>query len=140
MTITHKRALVTSILFGSLFVFLLVYFIIIGAESFTQEKIHFAITSSLIALAMIGYVILLASTNKKDNIIDERDNYVLKKSYGVGLVLSLMYVFLISIILFITNRNLGVINVSWLWFIGYSTFAFSYFITSFIILYYYNKE
>jgi hypothetical protein len=89
---------------------------------------------------MVGYSVMLLFTNRKDKLVDERDYSVQKRSYGTGLILSLMYVFLISIILFMVNRDAGTINVSWLWFIAYSTFAFSYFITSFVILYYYNRD
>ena len=140
MNTSFKRSLTTCIIFGILFVFLTLYFIIVGADSFLSNKIHFVINSVILAIAMVGYSVMLLFTNRKDKLVDERDYSVQKRSYGTGLILSLMYVFLISIILFMVNRDAGTINVSWLWFIAYSTFAFSYFITSFVILYYYNRD
>jgi hypothetical protein len=140
MNTSYKRALTTSIIFGILFLFLTIYFVIIGPNEFLSNKIHFVINSIILAMTMIGYSLLLIFTNRKENIVDERDLFVQKKSYGTGLILSLMYVFIISIVLFITNRDIGTVSVSWLWFIAYSTFAFSYFITSFVIVYYYNRD
>ena len=140
MNTSYKRALTTSIIFGILFLFLTIYFVIIGPNEFLSNKIHFVINSIILAMTMIGYSLLLIFTNRKENIVDERDAFVQKRSYGTGLILSLMYVFIISIVLFITNRDIGTVSVSWLWFIAYSTFAFSYFITSFVIVYYYNRD
>ena len=140
MTITYKRALITTTIFGFLFLFLTVYFIIVGPQAFLDNKVHFVVNSIALALSMIGYALTMIITNKVKAVIDERDYFVQKKSFGVGLVLTLLYVFSLSIILFIINQNTGSINVTWLWFIGYSTFAFSYFITSLVILYYYNRE
>lgn len=139
MTVSYKRSLITCIIFGLLFSFLTIYFIFVGPQAFLNNKIHFVVTSVLVAITMAGYACMLLITNKEDYVIDERDAYVQRKSFGIGLILSLLYVFLISIILFIGNRNLGTVNVAWLWFIAYSTFAFSYFITSLVILFYYNR-
>ncbi|MCK4552474.1 MAG: DUF2178 domain-containing protein [Tenericutes bacterium] len=140
MNKSYKRSLITCIIFGTLFFFLSIYFIIVGPNAFLANKIHFVINSIFVALAMISFTIMLLLTNNKEYIIDERDAHVQRKSYGVGLMISLIYVFLISIVLFIDNRNTGTVTSSWLWFIAYSTFAFSYFITSLIILYNYNRE
>lgn len=140
MSVSHKRALITFIIFGLLFSFLSIYFYIVGPQAYLDTKIHFVINSIVFALSLIGFGIMLILTNKKNIIIDERDAYVQRKSYGIGLIFSLLYIFLLSILLFMTNRAVGTVNVSWLWFIAYSTFAFSYFINSLIILYYYNRE
>ena len=140
MNTSNKRALFTCIIFGALFLFLLLYFIIAGPNAYLNNKIHFVINSIIFVIALFSFGTMLIFTQKKGIIIDERDNYVQKKSYGTGLLLSLMYVFLLTIILFVVNRNNGTIVVTWLWFIAYSTFAFSYFITSLIILYYYSRE
>ena len=140
MNKSYKRSLITCIIFGILFFFISIYFLIVGPKAFLANRIHFVINSILVALAMISFAIMLIFTNKKEYIIDERDAYVQRKSYGVGLMISLMYVFLISIILFLYNRDSGTVIASWLWFIAYSTFSFSYFITSLIIIYNYNRE
>lgn len=140
MNISQKRAKLTCAIFGFLFIFLLAYLLIVGPNAYLSNKVHFAINSAVLALSLAGYGIVLLKTNKKENIVDERDYFVQKRSYGAGLVITLLYVFSLSIILFISNRQIGTVSVTWLWYIGYSTFAFSYFITSLIILYYYNRE
>ncbi|XFA98892.1 hypothetical protein ACAG96_08450 [Candidatus Izemoplasma sp. B36] len=139
MTVSYKRSLITCILFGFLFIFLSVYFYIVGPQAYLDTKIHFVINSIVFVLTFGAFITMLIFTNNKDYVIDERDAYVQRKSYGIGLLVSLIYVFLISIILFMDNRYTGTVNAAWLWFLAYSTFAFSYFITSLVILFYYNR-
>ena len=140
MTITHKRAKVTANLFGFLFFFLTIYFIIVRPSGFVSNHIHYGINAIVFISCFIYYFIYLYKTNKKTNYVDERDLGIQKKSHGISMILTLIYVYSICIVLFIINRDGNVVSVSWLWFIAYSTFAFAYFITSSIILYHYNKE
>ena len=140
MNISYKRSIITCVIFGILFIYLITVFGIIGPDKFLDSKIHMVITSVVIAIAMISFVLVILFTNKKSNIVDERDDYIQKKASSIGLLISLMYVFLLSIILFVINRNSGVIHVSWLWFIAYSTFAFGYFFTSLVHVYFHYYE
>lgn len=140
MNVTYKRSIATSIIFGILFAFLVIFYAIVGPEEFLARKFYNVVSAAVILAAMISFALMLLLTNKKSNIVDERDYLIQKKASSIGLMVSLIYVFLLSIILFITNRNEGTMNVSWAWFIAYSTFAFGYFITSLIHVYFYNYE
>ncbi|XMB72078.1 hypothetical protein RJI07_08215 [Mycoplasmatota bacterium WC30] len=140
MNTSYKRAVIVSSMFGTLFVFMSVYFIIVGPTEYLSNKIHFLINSIVLAISMLGFAITMILTQNKENVVDERDYYVQKKSYGTGMILSLMYVFLLCIIVFIINRDAGTVPVTWLWFIGYSTFAFAYAITSLVVIINYNRE
>ncbi len=139
MNISYKRAIVTSAIFGTLFLFLVVYLAIVGPSRFLSEKIHFVVNSIVLVLAMIGYGGYLLRSNK-NVVIDERDTYLQKKSFGTSMILTLLYVFGLSMVLFIIYRDAETISVTWLWFIAYSTFAFSYFITSSMILLLYGRD
>lgn len=140
MNVSYKRSIITSIIFGILFLYLVTIFVVIGPNQFVSNKTNMIITSIVIAVAMLSFAFAMLFTNKKGNIVDERDDYIQKKASSIGLMISLIYVFLLSIILFVINRNSGFIDVSWLWFIAYSTFAFGYFITSLIHVYVYHYE
>ncbi len=140
MEIQYKRSLITTIMFGVLFVFLCFYFGVIGPTHFLDSKLHMLITSSVIGLFMLSFAIMLLMTNKRENVVDERDLLIQRKSTSVGLMVTAIYVFLLCIVVFVQNRNIGTVPVSWMWFLAYSTFSFAYFISSFLIVYLYNIE
>lgn len=140
MNITLKRAWITTGIFGSLFLFLVVYFLIIGGENFLDKQVHIVLCSLLVAIALISFGALMFFTNKKSNIVDERDYTIQRKASSVGLVLSLMYVFLVSMVMFVIYEADLYLPVGWLWFIAYSTLSFGYFITSLVHILYYYKE
>jgi len=136
----YKRSIATCFIFGSLFFFLILYFMIIGPVEFQNGSVHVAISSVVIFIAMTGFVIMRLLTNRKELLFDERDQLIQKQASMIGLSITAMFVFVFSIALFSAYRNLGVIEVSWLWLIAYSTFAFTYFITSLITVYLYKTN
>lgn len=140
MNVSYKRSIATSIIFGILFCFLVTFFAVVGPEHYLDKLIYSIISSVAVLISMLSFALMLLLTNKKENIVDERDGVIQKKASSVGLIVSLMYVFLLSIVLFVAYRNEGVLNVSWMWFIAYSTFAFGYFFTSIIHVYFYHSE
>ena len=140
MNITAKRSLFTTIIFGVLYSFLLIYFMIVGADEFIARKVHQVVSASVFMICFLSFLVMLLLTNKKTNIVDERDTSIQRRANSAGLLMSLVYVFLVSITLFVIYRNDLMISVSWMWFIAYTTFAFGYFITSAITLFLHIKE
>ena len=140
MNVSYKRSIMTCIIFGILFLYLVIIFSVIGPENFTNGKTYLIVSSIVILITMIAFALMLLFTNKRSNIVDERDDYIQKKASSIGLLVSLIYVFLLSIVLFVVYRNHAGVNVSWLWFIAYSTFAFGYFFTSLVHVYLYHYE
>jgi len=53
--------------------------------------------------------------------IENDNNY---KAINIGLITTLLYVFIITIIFYTKFEELGVVPVGWLWFIAYSTIVF----------------
>jgi hypothetical protein len=140
MNVSLKRSIATCIIFGILFLYLILFFSIIGPEKFLVKKIYTVISAVVIMLSMLSFALMLLFTNKKENVVDERDYVIQRKASSTGLLVSLIYVFILSITLFVVYRDNGTINVSWMWFIAYSTFAFGYFFTSLFHIYLYNYE
>ena len=140
MNTTYKRSLVTMILFGILFFYIVLSFAIIGPDDYLSTRLNRVINSVVIAIVMLGFLYMILVTNKKSNIIDERDLVLQKKATSIGMMLTGILVFIITIFLYVQNEDLGTVNVSWMWVIAYGTFSFSYFITSASMIVLYNKD
>lgn len=140
MNVSYQKSVFTSFIFGFSFLFIVCYFSIVGPNEYLHNKIHFLINSIVILLSLSSFAIMLLLTNKKEKVHDERDNYIQKKATSVGLLITALYVFSLSIVLFIIYRDDQYITVTWLWFIAYSTFAFTYFSTSLLNVYFYKVE
>ena len=137
MNLNIKKSLAVSVMFGFVFFFLIIYFAVVGPLEFQSGSIHIIISSIIILIAMLGLGIFLFIIRKEKLLFDERDQLIQKQASMLGLSLTSMFVFLLSIIIFVVNRDRGVVEVSWFWLVGYTTFSFSYFITSIITLYLY---
>ena len=140
MSTTYKRSLITMILFGLLFFYIVISFAIIGPEDYLSTRLNRVINSIIIVIAMLGFGLAMLVTNKKSNIVDERDMLIQKKATSTGMILTIMLLFLVSIYLFVKNEDLGTVYVSWMWVIAYGTFSFSYFITSMSMIVLFNRE
>ncbi len=140
MNVNYKRSLITTCLFGTLFFYLLVHFAIVGPLKFQSTRIHMVISAAVILAAMLGFIIMLLMTRKKEKVFDERDQLIQKQASMIGLMLTSMFVFVFCIALFVNYRDRGVIEVSWVWLIAYLTFAFAYFITSLLTVYLYKVD
>lgn len=140
MNINYKRSLITCILFGLLFFYLIIHFVIVGPLAFQTVRLHKIISVLVILMTMIGFAIMLLLTNKKEKVFDERDQLIQRQASMTGLMLTSMFVFIFSIVLFIINEDRGVLEVSWVWLIAYLTFSFAYFITSLITVYLYKVD
>ena len=140
MNVNYKRSLITTILFGILFFYLIIHFALIGPLEFQTTRLHMVISGVVILVVMVGFVIMLLLTHKKDRVFDERDQLIQKQASMVGLMLTSMFVFVFSIALFVINKDRGLIEVSWVWLIAYMTFAFAYFITGLITVYLYKVD
>lgn len=140
MNITYKRAVITSLLFGVDFVLIFVLFFTVGLYGIKNFSYFLVSASILITITYVSYGFIVVSTNKKENVVDERDYHIMHKASTSAIILTLLYIFLFTIILFITNENEGNVNVYWLWLIAYSTFNFGYFIMSLLIVILYKKD
>lgn len=140
MNENYKRSLMTCIIFGILFFYLIIHFAIVGPLEFQTERIHKVTSAVMIFLTMASFVIMLLLTNSKEKVFDERDTLIQKQASMTGLMLTGIFVFIFSIVLFIYYQDRGVLEVAWVWLIAYTTFSFSYFITSLVTVYLYRRD
>ena len=104
MNTTYKRSLVTMILFGILFFYIVLSFAIIGPADYLSTRLNRVANSVVIVIVMLGFLYMILVTNKKSNIIDERDLLLQKRATSIGMMLTGIFVFLITIILYIQNE------------------------------------
>lgn len=140
MNSMFKRSIFTTVLFGFLFFFFIIFFTIVGQKDFMTERIHNLINSLMIFIVMISYYIMLKVTGKQDRIIDERDFFIQKQATSIGMTITAMLILITAISLFVINEESGVVYVSWMWLFAFGTFAFTYFITSLLIVIIYKKN
>lgn len=140
MNKNYKRATYTMFLFGFLFFYLVIHFAIVGPADFQLDRINKLISAAVILVVMVLFAVMLIATNKKTHISDERDILFQKQASTIGLTVTGIFVFVLAITIFIINEDKRFVDVSWLWFIAYATFAFSYFSTSLILFILYKRD
>ncbi len=139
MSIGYKRALGTSSIFGVLFIFLIMYFGLVGPVDFLESTFNKMIFVAFMVAAAISFALLIVLTKKNKDTLDERDDLVEKKSLYSGLFITIIYVFVLCISITFSFKSVGVIDVSWMYFVALSTYAFGFFITGILKIFYYRK-
>lgn len=136
----YKSAFVYMFLFGFLFDFLALHLIIVGSVDFIGNNINILISSIVIFLVLASFGLHLFLTRNVDKTLDEKDILYQKNASTYSLMIVAAYILLLSLVLFNVYRETGVISVSFLWFLGYSTFALSYASNSIFLVFQYKKN
>jgi uncharacterized membrane protein len=138
MTQLRKRAILNLIIWGIvLAVFISVFFTKGGPDTYTLDKTRRLITALIVAWGYVMYLTINLVTRKKKSdrtVKDERDNEIQKQASYVTFFLIMIYVFIISIILWEGYHDRGAVPVGWMWFLAYSVVCFSFFISSLSII------
>lgn len=71
---------------------------------------------------------------------DERDDAISSKSMSIGFVLTLVYIFALSITLYTVYEKNGFLPIGWVWFIAYSTVFAAHLLTGIPALFLYRKR
>jgi len=86
---------------------------------------------------------MLKLTSKKSSatgmLQDERDHEIARCANGAALVSVLVFIYVLSMILFNGFRGLGVLPVGWLWFLAYFTSCFGYIVHAVSTLFLYKE-
>lgn len=104
------------------------------------------IKTILLALLFIAGLIIdlflrIYERSKKHGFIrDERDHYMQRKAGSAGFIITVLYIFILSISLYIKYENIGIMPIGWVWFIAYSTIAAANLSTGICSLIYYGKH
>ena len=139
MNLQWKRAFYTMISFGLLFMFLVVDLIIVGIDNYLNRG-NFILVSMFIFVTMVSFFLMLLHTKNEKTIIDERDNVIQQQATSIALMVTVVFVFLCSIGLFIGYENQGQVPIAWLWILAYITFTMAYLSSSFIIVVLYWRD
>lgn len=83
---------------------------------------------------------IVEKTKKWDIRRDERDESIQHQSLRLSFVLLIIYIFIISIALYIKYEIVGAMPVGWVWFIAYSTIVFANLSAGYTSLYLYKKN
>jgi hypothetical protein len=129
MTQTKIRARFGLGIWGPVAVaFGLVFFLGGGAASYADDSIRMLIAAVILGAGFIGYVSMLYLTREKADdkalIRDERDLEIARQANEIALVAVLVFVFAVSIALFLGYETAGNLPVGWMWFLAYATACF----------------
>ena len=129
MTQTKIRARFGLVIWGTVAVgFGLVFFLSGGAASYADDSIRMLIAAVILGAGFIGYVSMLHLTREKEDdkalIRDERDLEIARQANEIALVAVLVFVFSVSMALFLSYETAGNLPVGWMWFLAYATACF----------------
>jgi hypothetical protein len=129
MTQTKIRARFGLVIWGTVAVgFGLVFFLSGGAASYADDSIRMLIAAVILGAGFIGYFSMLYLTREKEDdkslIRDERDLEIARQANEIALVAVLVFVFSVSMTLFLSYETAGSLPVGWMWFLAYATACF----------------
>ncbi len=139
MSTLRRNAIVESIgWFIVLITFFPIFFSNGGAEEFIKNETKRNITANIFLFGYCIHFLILWLTHRKKKLVkivfDERDKETQRIANNIAFIFTLLYVFLLSIVLYDSFFKSEYIPVGYMWFVGYSTIAMTSFLSAFIIL------
>jgi uncharacterized membrane protein len=126
----QKRALYSLLIWSVVIViFIPLFFINGGADTWVPGSIRVIVTSSFIIAGFILFFLMLALTKRKRLSgveRDERDILIGRRASEITLTIVVVYVFLTCIILYFVYGEINTIPRGWLWFLGCTCLFISY--------------
>lgn len=114
-----------------------------GPEGFAGDSLRIIITALGFGFGYLGYILMLKLTRKKSSatamLQDERDHEIARRANGTTLVSVLVFIYILSMVLFNMFQGLGVLPVGWLWFLAYFTSCFGYIVHAVTTLFLYKE-
>ena len=112
----------------------LVFFLGGGAVTYADDSIRMGIAALILGTGFVGYLIMIYLTRERSNgralIRDERDLEIARQANENALVAVLVFVFSVSIALFLKYESAGSLPVGWMWFLAYATACFGLLVQS----------
>lgn len=107
-----------------------------------QDRIR---TVSLAVLFLIGlgadlFLRIYERSKKHGFMRDERDHYMQRKAVSAGFLITVLYIFILSISLYIKFETIGTMPIGFVWLIAYSTIVVANLSTGIFSLIYYGKQ
>ena len=125
MTKSKIRAVYILAIWGTAaLVFLGVFFLGGGPVAFADTPLRILVSALAILLAYSTYGFMLRRTRLTP--ADERDAHIAARANETAFISVMVFVFLVSIILYESYDDAGVLPVGWMWFMAYFTGCFGY--------------
>lgn len=126
MTQLRKRALFSLIIWGVVItVFVPLFFAGGGPSEWLQDRVRKILMIVVFGIGYLSFFLMMVLTRRKRSdgkvVKDERDNLVEIKSSKIAYIIVLLYIYIVCIILYMIYERTGVLPVSWMWFIGYTS-------------------
>jgi len=144
MNNNQKRSLYSLLIWGTVtLVFIPLFFINGGAETWGIDKARVIILSSFILAGFILFFLMLTLTRKKNTSgieRDERDILISRKASEISLAIVMGYIFLTCITLYIFYEETNSVPRGWMWFLAYTCLFAGYISNSAISLILYRSK
>lgn len=126
MTQRRKRDIWTLVIGSSvLIVFIFLFFSGGGPEYWVLDRWRKLLVAIVFGIGYLSFFTMIFMTRTKPDqkmiIKDERARFIDMKSSQTALIVLLLYVYLMSIFLYVRYEWMGYLPVGWMWFIGYSS-------------------
>lgn len=110
-------------------VFLAVFFGGGGPARYAGDRIRIVAAAAVLAAGYLAFFIMMTATRSRcagsRPVRDERDDRIESKATAASLGISLAYVFVVSIGLWIVFQEGGSVPTGWMWFLAYTTVILS---------------
>ena len=131
MTQSKSRAVYSILIWGSTtVVFSLFFFIQGGAATFLESALRRLGTAGSIGIGFIAYYLMLYRTRSNQDvnklIVDVRDVEIARRANELGLMALLVLFFCACMILFVLYERVGMLPVSWMWYLAYLSICFGF--------------
>ncbi|MCK5155204.1 MAG: hypothetical protein KAQ69_02150 [Spirochaetales bacterium] len=142
MSMQMKRAIINLVIWVSVtLLFLIVFFSGNTVAAWGDNRVKIVMLASLLGIGYIGQLILSIVFRKRKNIIttDERDVIILNKAMSNSFIVTLIYLFLVAMALYLYYEKNGFVPVAWLWFIAYNVVMAANITTSGFLIFHHHK-
>lgn len=142
MSMQLKHAMIRMSLWALVFgLFLIVFLTGDTLETWGDNSTKTIMVASLFLFGFSGDAILsIVYRKRKDRVTrDERDDWIQKQAVSAGFIVTLVYVFLVTISLYTRFETSGLVPVAWLWFLAYSLICVANLTVTFFSVYFYRK-
>ncbi|MES0342417.1 MAG: DUF2178 domain-containing protein, partial [Candidatus Humimicrobiaceae bacterium] len=144
MNRNQKRSLYTLLIWSVVaIVFIPLFFISGGAETWGADKIRFIVSTSFLFAGYAAFFTMMALTRRKktDDIErDERDILISRKASEISLIIVMAYIFFACITLYTFYENTNSVPRGWMWFLAYTCIFTVYISNSAINLILYKSK
>lgn len=139
MTQSNKRAIWSLCIWGPIALAFVVLFFIVGKPAtYTDTRIVRILISAIFGLGFLSYALMLFQTRLKPGqesyASDERDEMISMQGANAGMIVVMVYVYVLAMGLFLNYEEVGSVPVGWMWFLAYSTMLMAFLSASTITL------